>query len=177
MSRSSPGRYAVHEFAKNVYNVRVTDGAGHVLQVRRPDPYGWDVEGANATVVFEYTLYGDRADGTYDGIDETHAHLNMPATLAWARGFENAPATLRFLVPEGSQWIAATQLVPHEDATWSAPNLEWLMDSPVELSAHALVTWSSGDATFRLALHHRGTEKEAKQFAEMCKAVVLEEEG
>ena len=26
MSRSSPGRYALHEFAKNVYHVKVTDG-------------------------------------------------------------------------------------------------------------------------------------------------------
>src|SRR5688500_369728 len=28
MSRSSPGRYALHQFAKNVFDVRVTDGAG-----------------------------------------------------------------------------------------------------------------------------------------------------
>ena len=28
MARSSPGRYAIHEFAKNVYDVSATDGAG-----------------------------------------------------------------------------------------------------------------------------------------------------
>ena len=28
MSRSSPGRYALHEFAKNVYDVRISDTAG-----------------------------------------------------------------------------------------------------------------------------------------------------
>ena len=28
MSRSSPGRYAIHEFGKNVYNVWVVDGDG-----------------------------------------------------------------------------------------------------------------------------------------------------
>ena len=39
MSRSSPGRYALHEFAKNVYDVRVTDGRGgrSVGRSRRPD--------------------------------------------------------------------------------------------------------------------------------------------
>ena len=31
MSRSSPGRYAVHEFAKNLYRIRITDGAGRPL--------------------------------------------------------------------------------------------------------------------------------------------------
>jgi len=39
MSRSSPGRYALHEFAKNVYNLRATDGEGHPLEVNRSDPY------------------------------------------------------------------------------------------------------------------------------------------
>ncbi|HRP08037.1 MAG TPA: hypothetical protein PLL69_06065, partial [Gemmatimonadales bacterium] len=34
MSRSSPGRYALHEFAKNVFAVRATDGAGRDLPRR-----------------------------------------------------------------------------------------------------------------------------------------------
>ena len=34
MSRTSPGRYALHEFAKNVFEVRVTDGAGRELAAR-----------------------------------------------------------------------------------------------------------------------------------------------
>ena len=38
MSRSSPGRYALHEFAKNVYDVRVTDAAGKPLTVTQPEP-------------------------------------------------------------------------------------------------------------------------------------------
>ena len=39
MSRSSPGRYALHEFAKNIYNFRATDAAGKRLRVDRPNPY------------------------------------------------------------------------------------------------------------------------------------------
>ena len=31
MSRTSPGRYALHEFAKNVYNVHFFSGAGDVI--------------------------------------------------------------------------------------------------------------------------------------------------
>ncbi len=177
MSRSSPGRYALHEFAKNVYNFRASDAQGHSLSITRPNPYDWNITGHQGTVIVEYTLYGDRIDGTYDGIDETHAHLNLPATLVWAAGFENRPASLKFEIPEHSDWKIATQLIPHEDGTWSAQNLEWLMDSPVEISAHALPEWKIEDATFRLALHHRGTDAEAGVYAEMCKAVVLEEEG
>ena len=177
MSRSSPGRYALAEFAKNVYNFRAYDQDSRPLFIDRPDPYTWAIEGARGQVTVTYTLFGDFADGTYAAIDATHAHLNMPAALAWAHGFEHAPATLHFEIPPGSNWKIATQLIPHENNTWTAPDLEWLMDSPVELSGHDDPEWKIEDATFRLALHHRGTREQANAFAEMCRAVVLEEEG
>src|SRR5262245_56041344 len=40
MSRSSPGRYALHDFAKNVYDVHAFDGTGREIPIARPDPYG-----------------------------------------------------------------------------------------------------------------------------------------
>src|SRR5689334_8453444 len=52
MSRSSPGRYAVHEFAKNVYNVKAFDSQGKPLTVTRPDPYQWNVAGHDGVVKF-----------------------------------------------------------------------------------------------------------------------------
>ncbi len=177
MSRSSPGRYALHEFAKNVYNVKATDGQGHALNVTQPNPYQWNVSGHSGSVVFEYTIYGDRADGTYNGIDATHAHLNLPAALVWAHGFEKAPAAVKFAIPEGSGWTVATQLALAEDGSWTAPNMDRLMDSPVELSKHALMEWTTGGSKFRMALHHQGTDQEAAAYAKMAEAVVTEAEG
>jgi predicted metalloprotease with PDZ domain len=179
MSRSSPGRYALHEFAKNVYSVSAVDGAGRPLTLDRADPYGWTVGGHDGTVRLTYTLYGDRADGTYSQIDATHAHLNMPATLMWARGFDDRPVTVRFL-PADPDWTVATQLAPTADpAVFTAPNLQYLMDSPAELSAHAVRAWQVDDAgvprTIRLALHHGGTEAEADRFAAMAQRVVAQQ--
>lgn len=177
MSRSSPGRYALAEFAKNIYNIKATDESGHLLAFDHPDPHCWRVSGHKGTVVFHYTLFGDHADGTYAGIDVTHAHLNLPATLVWARGYTNNPSTFRFNMPPGSNWKVATQLLPETDGTYRSPNLEWMMDSPVEISDHTLVEWKVEDAVFRLALHHRGTKTEAEEYARRCQAIVLEEEG
>jgi predicted metalloprotease with PDZ domain len=177
MSRSSPGRYALHEFAKNVYRFRADDEKGTPLAVVRPSPYGWNIAGHHNTVVVHYTLFGDRADGTYAGIDNTHAHLNLPATLVWAHGFEDAPASLTFELPSGSNWLVATQLKPEANATWSAPNLEWLMDSPVELSAHQIAEWRMGDQRFRMAVHHNGSPETVKECAKKAQAVVLEAAG
>ena len=99
MSRSSPGRYAVHEFAKNVYDVHAFDGTGAELTPTRPDPSGWDVAGHDGTVRIAYKIYGDVVDGTYLAVDTTHAHINMPATLMWARGLEARAVRVRFNPP------------------------------------------------------------------------------
>src|SRR5690242_19750529 len=86
MSRSSPGRYAVHEFAKNVFDVRVTDTAGKALKFTRPNPHEWDLAQHPATVRVTYRVFGDRTDGTYLAVDSGHAHINMPSAIMWARG-------------------------------------------------------------------------------------------
>jgi predicted metalloprotease with PDZ domain len=181
MSRSSPGRYALHEFGKNIYNVRATDGAGKRLHVTRPNPYQWDIEtnsgAAGSTVVIDYTLFGDRADGTYDAIDPSHAHLNPPATFAWARGFEKSPISLKIEIPPASDWTVATQLARGSAGTWTAPSLDALMDAPLEIGPHMLREWSADGAQFRLALHSQATDDVVTRFQKMCEAVVLEEEG
>jgi predicted metalloprotease with PDZ domain len=176
MSRSSPGRYALHEFGKNVYNVWVVNGDGERLEVSRPDPYQWDVHGHDGTVSVTYTLYADRAGGTYSGIDLTHAHLNMPATFMWARGFEDRPIVVTFS-PASEDWRVATQLAPTEDPyVYTAPNLQYFLDSPTELSDFVLRSWvvSSGgnDYTIRLALHHDGLDEDVDVFVEKAKKVV-----
>ncbi|WP_420479819.1 M61 family metallopeptidase [Brevundimonas sp. FT23028] len=176
MSRSSPGRYAIHEFAKNVYSLTAVDGAGRPLVVERTDPYGWTVAGHDGTVTVTYTLFGDRADGTYAQIDATHAHLNMPATLLWARGQDDRPVELTFRAPDPS-WRIATQLAPTADPTvFTAPNLQYLMDSPTELSDHRVREWTVDDhgtpRTIRIALHDPGTDEHADIFAGRARRVV-----
>ena len=179
MSRSSPGRYALHEFAKNVFDVRVTDAAGAPLPVSRPSPHQWNVIGHSGAVRVAYRVFGDRVDGTYLGIDSSHAHINMPAALMWARGFELRPVTVRFTPPPTSGWRVATQLLPGADAfTFTAPNLQYLMDSPTELSAFSLRTFTIADGPraplVRLAVHHTGTDSDLDGFAVDVQRIVVE---
>ena len=176
MSRSSPGRYALHEFAKNVYAVSATDGAGRALPLTRTDPYGWSVAGHDGTVRITYTLYGDRGDGTYAQIDTTHAHLNMPATILWATGYDDRPIDLTF-TPAAPDWTVATQLATtNTPGRYRAANLQYLMDSPTELSRHDVREWQVGDGadryTIRLAVHHPGTPADVDRFAEQVKALI-----
>lgn len=178
MSRSSPGRYAVHEFAKNVYSVKADDGNGAPLAITRPSPYEWLVSGHKGKVRVSYTLFADYANGTYSGIDNTHAHLNMPATFMWAKGMEQAPVRITFK-PIGN-WKIATQLASTSDPhVFIAPHFQYFMDSITELSNFFLREWPMkfGDKTYtyRLAVHDNCTDKDVDAFVEMLKKMIPEQ--
>lgn len=179
MSRSSPGRYALHEFAKNVFDVRIANSAGAPLVASRPNLHQWDIDGHDGTVRVTYKVFGDRIDGTYLAIDSTHAHINMPAALMWARGLDMRPAIVRFEPPAGSRWQVATQLMPGSDPhTFTAPNLQYLLDSPSEFSAFALRTFTVDDGgrrpVFRVALHHAGSDADLDAYAGDTEKIVRE---
>lgn len=180
MSRSSPGRYAVHEFAKNVFQIEAHDSAGRRLDIARPDADEWRVTGHDGTVRLAYRIYGDHADGTYMSVDTTHAHLNMPATFIWALGLETRPIRITFSVPPGSNWTAGTQLMPTTEVmAFTAPNLQYFMDSPVELAplveSRFTVPQASGEpAVFRVMTHSDGRQDDVDRLAELIRRVVVE---
>ncbi len=179
MSRSSPGRYAAQEFSKNVYSVRATDGNGAPLSFTRPNPTQWNIAGHKGKVRISYTLFGDLGSGTFTGIDASMAHLSIPASFMWARGMETAPITIRFRGLPG--WKVATQLVPTADPqVFTAPHLQYFMDSPTMLANFRLREWpiqsNSKTYTIRLAINDpAASDAEVDEFAEMCKKIVAEQ--
>ncbi|HDZ05254.1 hypothetical protein LCGC14_0068950 [marine sediment metagenome] len=175
MSRTSPGRYALHEFAKNIYNFKAKDSKGNSLLVSRTNPYEWKIYGHNGQVDITYTLFANRGDGTYSQIDETHAHLNIPATFMYAPSLRERNIKVDFQVREDLNWQIATQLPHVNGSTYSAPDLYYFMDSPTELSNHMTREFNVDGQTIKLALHDPGTEEEADVYFEKVKKVVLEE--
>jgi predicted metalloprotease with PDZ domain len=180
MSRSSPGRYALHEYAKNVFELQAFDGKGKALSATRPNPYQWDIAGHDGTVRIVYKIYGDHVDGTYLGIDPSHAHMNMPATLMWARGLDQRAVRITFDPPKNLGWVVASQLFPTADAwTFTAPNLQYLMDSPTELSAQTIRTFKvrgadGKEATIKAAIHHDAGDAEVNAYMAGAEKIVRE---
>ena len=173
MSRASPGRYSLHDFAKNVYDVHAFAADRRELETTRPDPYGWTVSGHGGNVTLRYKVFGDRVDGTYLAIDATHAHINMPAAFMWARGLEDRPISMLLEQPAGAQWKVATQL--HNSGILTAPNLQYFMDSPIEFGPIALREFGVGGSRFRFALHHTGTDAELDGLVKDVEKIVQQE--
>ncbi len=122
----------------------------------------------------KYKVFGDRIDGTYLAVDDTHAHINMPAAFMWARGLEDRPITVLLEQPAGAHWTVATQL--HANGSLAAPNLQYFMDSPIEFGPISMREFTTNGRRFRFAMHHSGTNEELDALVKDVQKIV-EQEG
>lgn len=182
MSKSSPGRYAVHDFAKNIYNIKAYDDDNTNATINKSEPDVWSLSGINNTLNVSYTLYANHADGTYSGIDADFANLNIPATFLWIEGMDHIPIKVIFNLPDKSNWKIATQLILLDSAKniYAAPNLQYFMDSPCILSDFSLKEFNVGlnnQQKIRMAINSDVGNEEIEPFVTMTKKVVNEQKA
>ena len=122
ISRSSPGRYALHDFASAIDAVMVTTMDGTPLAVAQGQSNEWTVAEPSHNVRVRYTVSANTIDGTYAAIDDTHAHLNMPAVILWAPGLEHRPARVALVArQEGRRPGRRRRNCSRRTIRWSSP--------------------------------------------------------
>jgi predicted metalloprotease with PDZ domain len=180
MSRSSPGRYATHEFGKNIYDVHALDQNGNPLIIKRTDGDVYEVVNHKGYIRVQYTLYGNYADGTYVGLDPDGIHLNMPGAFLWMKGLDNSPITIHFNVPAEWHWTVATQLQPTSDSlTYLARNFQYFMDCPTKIGPLHYRKWEVKNPdgksySFRIALDGGNDDTAFTDFAEKVQRIVAQ---
>ena len=177
MSRSSPGRYATHEYGKNVYRVLAFDKAGNQIVVQRLDGDVYQVSNPAGYVKMQYTLYANHPDGTYAGIDANSVHLNIPASFMWVKGMEKSPIEVKFQLPQEKKWRIATQMTATQDPNvFTAPDLQYFMDSPIKIGSLNIKEWKAANTSynFRLALEVHASDAVSTEFAEKVRRVTEE---
>lgn len=181
MSRSSAGRYATHEFGKNVYDVKAFNVDGSALDLKQVEGDVYEISDHGETVKVSYTLFGNWTDGTYASIDPSHAHLNMPAAFMWVVGQEKRPVRFEFNDLNKYGWKVATQLKHEGDNVYSAPDMQYMMDSPTELSNYKVSSWevdNNGKAEkINLTIHSDDDQATVDNFAKQVQKMVLEEKA
>jgi predicted metalloprotease with PDZ domain len=181
MSRSSAGRYATHEFGKNIYNVKAFNVDGSSLTLKQIEGDLYEIPEHDETVKVSYTLFGNWTDGTYAGIDESHAHLNMPAAFMWVAGQDKRPMKFEFNDLDKYGWKVATQLKNEGANVYSAPNMQYMMDSPTELSNHKVNSFEVDNngkkEKINLTIHSDDDQATVDNFAKQVQRMVLEEKA
>lgn len=181
MSRSSAGRYATHEFGKNIYNVKAANADGSELEIKQLEGDLYEIPTHGDAVKVSYTLFANWTDGTYASVDPSHAHLNMPAAFMWVLGQDKRPIRLQFNDLDKYGWKAATQLKNEGAGVYSAPNMQYMMDSPTELSAYKVSSWDVDNngkkEKINLAIHSDDDQSVIDAFAHQIGRMVLEEKA
>ncbi len=180
MSRSSPGRYATHEFGKNIYHLKAFDENQKPLPIKVLQGDIFQIDNPGSKVKIQYTLFGNWVDGTYAAIDETHAHLNIPATFIYPEGYGRHPRTVSFPDIKERNWKVASQMTTQRDGNLYAPDFNYFMDSPIELAELKKYSWEVSDKSgqkqfMEILIHSKDKEEDIQNFGEMVKKMAAEQ--
>ena len=99
------------------------------------------------------------------------------------RASRTSRCAITFVPPAGSNWKVGTQLFPTTDPwTFTAPNLQYFMDSPTELSDFVMSTFSvpNADGTpadFRVVVHGDGSQADVDELAKIVAAARARADG
>lgn len=180
MSRSSPGRYATHEFGKNIYDVKAFNKLNQLITINQIDGDVYEVPNYNGYVRVQYLLFANYADGTYAGIDPSSVHLNMPASFLWVKSADKLPIDISFNLTNNSNWTIATQLTSTNNPfKFTAPGLQYFMDSPVKIGHLIQKNWEvknihGKNLQFQLAIEAQADDSAITSFAKKVERITQE---
>jgi predicted metalloprotease with PDZ domain len=177
MPRWSPGRYAVFDFAKNVYGARAT-GPCHRDErcgtkgypVERIDTQTWRVPVPEMSkITFSYNVFADDLSGTFSQLDARHANFNGASVFVYVAGHKHDPVTLKVGAPAGWK-VFNGQSKGTEQTEFSFPNYDVLIDTPTEVAPDFNVqTFEVAGKSYRVLTHSFGDEGGRR--GELAKAV------
>jgi predicted metalloprotease with PDZ domain len=127
----TPGSYLVREYARHIEALSV-DAPALATKVRKS---AWRIDRNGVDdVVIRYRIYANELTVRTNHVDETHAFLNAAATLLSIESTQAVPSRVEIEAPAG--WRTATALAKEGDNAFSAPDLDVLVDSPLEIGLH-----------------------------------------
>jgi predicted metalloprotease with PDZ domain len=178
MPQSSPGRYAQHNFAKNVYDLKAFAANGQEIEVYQDGIAQWAVAGHDGAVKLEYTLFANGGDGTYSGIDDRKLHLNMPASFLYGEVLNDRPVMLKIKDGQRPEWTVASQLVDLGNRRFAAPNYYYFFDSPTMVGdimrgEFNVKNPDGKEQTIEVAMMHEGTREEFDDYLKWTEDVVV----
>ncbi len=138
-----PGKYLILDKAGLIQEESATDESGVRLPVRKTAKNVWRIDRSSSAgneVWFSYRMYADSIHDRTLYVDAHHAFLSGSAIFMNYSPIRSQPVCVQFQMPEG--WEVATGLKQLDDKTWTAPNYDILVDSPIELGSHQRIEFS-----------------------------------
>lgn len=162
----TPGSYLVREYARHVESM----SCDHPIEKVRKNAWRIDHEGSKEVTV-RYKVYCNDLSVRTNHVDATHVYVNGAAVFPFVPGREDLPVDVEVSAPAG--WKIATAL-PKKGTAWQAPNLDVLMDSPIEVGTHReeRVVASNVPHDFAIWPHDAVREADITRLLEATKTIV-----
>jgi hypothetical protein len=175
----TPGSYLVREFERHVQDFAATAG-GAPARWQKVDKNTWRVWPPRGATSFEatYRVYANELTVRTSHLDDTHGYFNGANLFMYADESKASPARLTVFVPRA--WDVATALeragapepagetVRH---TFSAPDYDTLVDSPVETGLIRKVAFEALGRPHEISIWGRGNENVERLAADVKKIV------
>ena len=153
MSKWSPGRYAVFDFAKNVQEFRANGVATRI------DGHTWSVNPKGRTsVTVSYKVYGNDLSGTFSQLDSRHANYNGASIFMYVVGHKPDPVRLTIEAPAGWRIVnGRTERLGQTE--WLFPNWDILIDTATEIAPDwTQDTFEVNGKKYHVVVHSFGPE-------------------
>lgn len=152
----TPGSYMVREFSKHVGRVNWVGPDGPV-PIPKQDKATWilDLPGPDARdIVVTYEVYAYELTVRSSHLDATHGYFNGATLFLYVDGCLNRPIRLTIEPPTGWEVATALEAIPEAPAahTYSAPDYDTLIDSPVEIGRFDLHRFAVREIPHELAI-------------------------
>jgi len=171
----TPGSYLVREYARHVQEFAARAG-DRPLAWSKQSKNHWRIETAGLSeLTVRYRVFANDLTVRTNHLDASHGYINGAALFFYLPGYERQPLRVR-IQPPHPDWQVTTALpaVPGEANTFLARDFDTLVDSPFEIGAHALYTFTVRDKPHQLAVWGRGNFPAEQAIADLTKIIETE---
>lgn len=168
----TPGSYLVREFEKSVEGFTAS-ASGKTLKVQKVRKNIWRVFSAKANnIKINYRVYAFEISVRTPFIDESHAFLSPTGIFMHPEGMIKSPSTVK-IIPFNTWSKVSTGLTPvaGQQFTYSAPDFDWLYDSPIEVGNQDTFEFMASGVRHEVAMYGGGNYDKEKLKVDMAKIV------
>lgn len=165
--------YQIRDFVRNVQDLQAECG-GRPGALQPVDVDTFRTTAPCSPLRVTYQVFAHKPGVFSSSLIPGHAFLNLADILFYLPDARTQPDVVRFVLPVG--WKLITPLEGDGAAgSFTAPNYDALVDSPVEAGDFALYTFTQGGALYRIAVRGDAGGVSAARLVDTVKAITATE--
>lgn len=150
----APGSYLVREFSRNVEDFEVKDQQGRTIDFVKTSKNTWTLDVSNKQdFIVSYKVYAFESSVRTSFLDATHGFVHGTSVFMFIEGFTNRPVSLEVIpYKEWNKVSTGLKKSTGKDFIYEADNYDQLVDAPIEIGNHEIISFKAGGITHDVAM-------------------------